>query len=284
MITRNKFPSLLWNSVKESGDRRYRHRVIKAYANKQNELIEELKFYVQKAHEDARQCFNKLASNSLDPLGSSTKTNPAIGYPERLHMQTLKGYFGEVFAGLIAEHFSPFNEDKWKVPAFLFRFHLAAFQHLEKLRQVGGQANPIPGRTGDDCLAFRLDSDGHIVRSLYCEAKCTADHHPNMLTEAHKKVSESVIVDIPQLIEVLRDSSEPDAPQWIEALHQLRLGTPVTGYERYDLVSYICRPPIRIATWLSRDRPHPTYTAQRRLEAVEVHLTNVEDIIHAVYG
>ncbi len=284
MVTCNNFPLLLLNNVKESGDKRYRHRLVQEHASKRDEFIEELTCYVQRAHEDARQCLRKLAGDSLDPLGASPKADPAIGYPERLNMKTLKGYLGEVFAGLIAEHFSPFDEENWKVPAFLFRFHDAAFHQLETLRQVGGQATPIPGRLGDDCLAFRLDNDGHIVRSLYCEAKCTADHHTNMIDDAHKKVSEAVIVDYKQLIEVLQDSADPDALQWIDALRELWLGTPISGYERYDLVIYVCRPPSHSPTRISRDRPHPTYTAHRRLEAVEVHLSDVDYIIRAVYG
>jgi hypothetical protein len=285
MITRSKLSSLLSNSVTESKDKRYRHQRIIIYANKLNEFATELTLYMQKAHEDAKQHIRKVLGNSLDPLAPSTEVDPDEGYPQSLDMSTLKGYFGEVFAGLIAEHCAPFGENNWKVPAFLFRFHEAAFQHLELLRQTDTEPHPIPGRTGDDCLAFQMDNKGQINRSLFCEAKCTASHDSHLINDAHEKVSKAVLVDIPRVIEVLLDSTDPDAPKWIEALKQLRL-RPIPEHERCDLVSYVCRRPgpgeRRVR--LPLDKPHRKYTARRRLEAVEVHLPDVESLIREVYG
>ncbi len=285
MITQSKFSFLLWSYVSESDDKHYRHRLVKIVQNKRNELIAELKTYLHKAHEDAKQYFQKVAV-SLDPLGDPVTDNLVDGYPEKLHMQTLKGYFGEAFAGLIAEHYAPFDVDTWKVPAFLFRFHDVAFQHLELMRQTSKQAKPIPGRTGDDCLAFQRDSDGKIVRSLYCEAKCTSTFYKKLAEDAHNKVSTAEIVDIPQLLRILQESCDPDAAQWVDALRQLWLRLPVPNDERYDLVSYVCRPPRRknYWAWLPTDKPHPKYTASRRLEAVEIHLPDVASVIREVYG
>src|SRR5258708_27178695 len=133
MITQSKLSPLLSNFVEESADKRYRHCVIKIYANKLDEFTAELTLYVQKAHEDAKQHLRKPLGISLDPLGAPIEVDPAEGYPQLFDMRTLKGYFGEVFAGLIAEHCAPFGEKTWKVPAFLFRFHDVAFQHLELL-------------------------------------------------------------------------------------------------------------------------------------------------------
>ncbi|WP_206208665.1 hypothetical protein, partial [Vogesella mureinivorans] len=96
-----------------------------------------------------RSRLRDLESDSLNPIPSNL--DPAKGYPEILHIQTLKGYFGETFAGIIALNFSPFGETDWEVPAFLFRFHLTEFQQLEFLQQVEDEeANLRPGRTGDD--------------------------------------------------------------------------------------------------------------------------------------
>src|SRR5207248_2506322 len=117
--------------------------------------------------------------------------------------QTLKGYFGEIFAAIIAQNFSPFELHNWEVPAFLFRHHLVEFQHLEAMRQQGSEAKYRPGRTGDDCLAFQRDGNGEIVRVLYCEAKCTVDHESGMIADAYEKASKSAIVDFLQVIEVL---------------------------------------------------------------------------------
>lgn len=285
MMTKNKFSYLLWNSVTESADKRYRHHLIKVYANKQNDFIAEMTSYVQKAHEDAKQYIRRALGDPLDPIGYSIENDPAEGYPETLDMHTLKGYFGEIFAGLIAEYCSPFGEDTWKVPAFLFRYHKAAFDHLELMRQTGEPAHHIPGRLGDDCLAFQLDDKGQIVRSLYCEAKCTANHRPQSILDAFEKVSKAVIVDVRPLIYILLDSTEPDASQWIEALRKHYLH-PIPEYERCDLISYVCRvpDPRESRERLSTKGPHPKYTANRRLEAVEVQLPNVESTIQEVYG
>lgn len=58
-----------------------------------------------------------------------------------------------------------------------------------------------------------------------------------------------------------------------------------TQYERYDLVSYICgRHPKRDGVWLPTEKPHASYKAKRRLEAVEVHLYDVENLVREVYS
>jgi hypothetical protein len=154
------------------------------------------------------------------------------------------------------------------------------------MRQTGRQANKIPGRTGDDCLAFQLDGQGQIIRTLYCEAKCLTIHNTTKVKEAHEKVSTADIVDIPQLIRILKESSDPGAKQWVEALQQLLLRLPLPDDERYDLVSYICSPPKRGDNWawLPTDKPHPKYTASRRLEVAEIHLPDVASVIREVYG
>jgi hypothetical protein len=283
MITQSKFSFLVWSYISESKDRRYRHRLIKLVKNKRNELISELKTYIQKAHQDAKDCLRK-SSVSLDPLGDTETDYLIQGYPEELPIPTSRGYFGEVFAGLIAEHYAPFDIDTWKVPVFLFRFHEAAFQYLEELRQTGKRKKSTLGRTGDDCLAFQCDDQGQIVRTLYCEAKCLKRHNTEKVADAHEKVSESVLVDIPQLIRIFRESSDPDASQWLNAMYQLLSKLPLSSDERYDLVSYICNPPTRTSQYLPIDKPHPSYTASRRLEAVEIHFPDAESVIREVYG
>jgi len=283
----DKISSWLSDSVSESGDKRYRHRLLEENPDQRREVLEDLRLYVRAAHEDARRRLRRLAGTSLDPLGSDSTYDPAEGYPERLHIQTLKGYFGEVFAGLIAETHSPFEQDGWKVPAFLFRFHLVEFQQLEILRQQGEQAKLRPGRTGDDCLAFQLDDEGRIVKALYCEAKCTPEHDSHMIAEAHTKASQAALVDIPQLIDILLEYNDLTSLRWVEALRQRWLQDPFRDNERYDLVSYVCgKSPSRSSrrTWMDTQKPHEKYTARRRLEAVEAHLHKVEELICQIYG
>lgn len=176
------------------------------------------------------------------------------------------------------------GESNWQVPAFLFRFHLVAFQQLEAYRQTNNLPSIAPGRTGDDCVAFQLDSQGRIVRYLYCEAKCTTDHDTHLIDEAHEKVSKAVPVDLPRFIEILAERSDPVSARWCEALQQLWLSGTGNQCERLDLVSYVCgRAPVQKPAWISVDKPHARYVANRRLETVEVHLTDIESLVKSVY-
>ncbi|OQW92417.1 MAG: hypothetical protein BWK78_01735 [Thiotrichaceae bacterium IS1] len=278
----------LSNTVTESKDKSYRHRLLKENLEQRNNVIDELKSYVYNAHEDVRQHLRKLAGISLDPLDEpdeSDSFDPAKGYPETLNIETLKGYFGEIFAAIVAEKFPPFGKN-WQVPAFLFRFHPEAFQRLESSRQKGENADKkIPGRTGDDNLAFEWDENkGQIVAILYCEAKCTSTHSSSLITEAHRKVSESEIVDIQQLIEILMEKSDTTSKQWVVALRRVRFSKTPT-YKRYDLVNYVYGElPERKLTWIPTDNPHKEYKASRRLEAVEIHLHEVDLMVKEVYG
>jgi DEAD/DEAH box helicase len=285
----NTISSWLSDSVSESEDKRYIHRLIKENLSQRNLILDELISIVQKSHDDARNRLRKLAGNSLEPFEDSPKIDPTKGYPERLHHQSLKGYFGEIFAGIIAENFAPFGEGDWEVPVFLFRVHIVEFQHLEFLNQTGEKAKKRPGRTGDDCLAFRRNSEGVIISSLACEAKCTANHKTNMISEAHEKASAVNIkpVDIPQLIEILQDYDDLVSNEWVNALRVLWLQKVKKNYERCDLVSYICgeHPSAKRQrkAWISTEKAHENYTSGRRLEAVEIHLHDVENLIKAVY-
>ncbi len=286
MLKSSKLSSWLSSSVTESADKRYRHQLLKEKTERRSAMVSELKALVQIAHQDAICHLRKVAGISLDPLKPNI-IDPTIGYPSQLDAITLKGYFGEIFAGLIAENFSPFGKDDWEVPAFLFRFHNVAFQELERWRQTKEEPGRIPGRTGDDCLAFRRDCQGRIICSLVCEAKCTKGHDTSLIAGAHEKVSETnpKPVDLVWLIDILRSYEDSISSKWVEALRHLLIPGD-TDCERYDLVSYVCgQHPIQNPSgWIPTDKPHSAYTAGRRLEAVEVHLEKVDDLIDEVYG
>ncbi|MEH2023259.1 hypothetical protein [Nostoc sp.] len=287
-ITRfNGISKWLSNSVSESEDKRYTHRLLREDKSQRDIILNELILIVQKAHEDARYRLRKLAGNSLTPFGDFSDNDPSDGYPERLNIISRQGYFGEIFSGIIAENFAPFGQNDWEVPAFLFRFHLVEFQHLEFLNQTEEIAKKRPGRTGDDCIAFLRNSEGVIIASLVCEAKCTTNHYTEMIAEAHKKASESHIkpVDTPQIIDILQDYDDPFSSEWVNSLRVLWLGSVDKNYERCDLISYICgKHPVINPTWISPDKPHEQYTAGRRLEAVEIHLHEVENLVITVYS
>jgi len=272
----------------ESSDKRYRHCLLKENLNRRSEIFEDLKSLVWQAHDDARRHFRGFIANSFDLLDSSHIPDLSTGYPEYFPLTTLKGYFGEIFAGLIAENFSPFGIDDWKVPAFLFRFHSVAFDQLEKIKETGEEPKAIFGRTGNDCFAFQLDKEGRIRRVLICEAKCTGSHDSDMITQAHQQISDSGSRPrrIWQLIEILEERShDPDIRIWLSALDGLRFGDVSEDYERCDLVSYVYgQLPKRNPSRISQDAPHQKYTGERRIEAVEIHLHNVDELVQEVYG
>ncbi|MFH1046727.1 MAG: hypothetical protein V1738_00325, partial [Patescibacteria group bacterium] len=101
---------------------RYRFRLITEIPQKRSPVIDEVKEYVREAHEDARNRLRGVLSPTLSPF-TPNGADPADGYPEELAESDLMGYFGEVMAGLIAEHEDVHGFSGWKIPAFLFRFH-----------------------------------------------------------------------------------------------------------------------------------------------------------------
>lgn len=266
-----------------SPDGMYRHSLLKENPEYRQNAIKELKKYIDNAHEDARKRLREIAGYNLDPLEREPQEDPTRDYPQMLHLQTRKGYFGEIFAGLFAENFDPFDEEEWEIPIYLFRYHLTEFQQLERIRQTGLSAEVRPGRTGEDCLAFKRDEEGKIIKTLCCEAKCTKDHDSNMINDAHQKASQIEIVDLPQLIEVLNCYNDEESKKWVAALRTLWLRD-LKNNDRYDLISYVCgQQPIRKKSWISSDLPNTNYNGGRKLQAVEVHLNDVEELVNKVY-
>lgn len=279
--------SWLSNSTTESEDKRYRHRLLRENLEQRTKIIGELTQYFCLAHKDARQRLEKLTGDSLDPLDDSTSLKKS-GYPEELPLKTLKGYFGEVMVALFIEKFAPFGNNNWKVPAFLFRFHIQAFQYLEELLP-GKDKREVFGRTGNDCLAFQRNDKNEVTHILCCEAKCTNNGGSDLITEALEQISKVEIVDIPQIIEILTEKTgDPNSQQWISSLQKFRFSLPTRNYQRYDLVSYVCgqspQKPKTRNTWIDPNQPHEKYTGKRPLEAVEIHLHDVDKLIKEVYG
>lgn len=271
-----------------SSSGQYTFRLLKSSPAISEEAIFEVRTIVENAHEDARRYLRELAGISLDPLGDSPIFDPAAGYPESLDAQTLKGYFGEILAGIVAVNYPHFGKSGWEMPVALFRFHDLAFDQIERLHQGAARAKKIPGRTGDDNLAFFRDNEGIISNILVCEAKCTAGHSSVLISDAHEKISELnlVPVSIKNIIDILRGYDDSQAKDWIDALRQLWFSQKDPPSERYDLVCYACgREPARASqkSWIDSDHAHPSYTAGRHLEATEIHLHQVDELILEVY-
>lgn len=261
----------------------YRHTKLTEDDAQRSDGLDALEAAVAAAHQDAAGWIERALGDSLPPLDPC---DVAANYPDGLHTLTLQGYLGEVFAGVLAENFQPHGYD-WEVPAYLFRFHQTAIESLDRRLQFGGRADRIPGRTGDDCIAFVRDTEGHIVAWLNCEAKCSADHSASLIAKGHDQVSRPLRrgASTLALIDVMLDSDDPAAPRWVAALRLFRraVGT-ATEAERADLLVYVCgRGPVDGGSWVPRTAPHVRYSARVPLEAMEVHLTDVDDVLVTVY-
>lgn len=265
----------------------YTHRLLGERPDINREQIkDQLIERVEQAHEDARRHLRKIVTDTLDPLGVRS-IDPAQGYPEQLPLTTLKGYFGEIFAAMIAEEYTHFDISGWKVPAYPFRFHQAAFDYLERLRQGANVPTAVAGRTGDDMLAFVMGPHDQITDALVCEAKCSSKHDSSLIAKAHEQVSDSLYrpVEIRRLMEVLRDYDDSESKAWRTALGLLYASEDLTQYKRNDLVCYVCgKTPERKSSWIPANSPHCKYKGGRKLEAAEIHISNVDQLIIEVYG
>jgi hypothetical protein len=286
-----------WLVSERTANGRYAHHLLREVTALRPAAIAALHAAIERINEDVRARLRLAHIISLDPFAEEPVVDPARGYPDFLDFNTLKGYFGEVLSGLLAVTYGAHGIDIWEIPGFLIRFHEAALQYLERQQQAHPDGDPnlaeidqeprIPGRTGDDCLAFQRDANGQIIRVLCCEAKCTINHAVKHIHDAHEKASEAALkpIDLRLLVELLENCDEPAAVAWRDALLRLRFAHALpAGYERCDLVCYIYgRAPIREPAWLPVGAPHPRYTARRRLEAVEVCLPSIRDLVLAVY-
>ncbi|MER2169185.1 MAG: hypothetical protein ABS938_00975 [Psychrobacillus psychrodurans] len=265
----------------------YRHNFISEVNNgKRAKIVSELKPLVQTIHDDTRLKLRDLFQDDWDPLKPWTnEIDPAEGYPEKLDLTTLKGYFGEIFSGIIAENFMPFDEGNWRVPLFPFRFHSTAFDQLELYRQTGKMKKATYGRTGDDCVAFSFNN-GVIDKVLFLEAKCTATHKSSMINDAHEKISSEYLIPVEtlRLVEGLRSyrKIKKEAQEWIDALRAMYSSRNVL---RYDCVSYLCgQKPKRSKTWITTNAPNVNYKGNRELETVEIHISDIDELIKEIYG
>jgi hypothetical protein len=268
---------------------RYCHLLLQQQDEVDPAFWEELYAYIDHAHEGARQALRAPLEDSLHPLHHGTEDDPAFGYPQKFGDTTLKGFFGEIVAGIVAAYCTDDDEHKWEVPVYLFRTHIVGFQQLERMKQTNDWQRHIMGRTGDDGLAFARDENGRIFAWLACEAKCTGAHSATLIADNHEKLSQAVNrpIDLLRLIDALNDYRDDEyGSTWVEALRKYWWQlTENHSTDRCDLSTYICgSPPIRNETWITPDMPHEKYTGKRDLTSVEFHLPDVEERIRSLYS
>ena len=254
---------------------------------------QDLQAYIDEAHEDARERLRSSLADDLSPFNEAPP-DPAENYPQVLHLITLKGYFGEIMAGLQVEHLGAHGKTGWCIPAYLFRHHEVELQHLEEINQklkdgegydLDDPANKRPGRTGDDVLAFIMDDKGQISDTLVLEAKCVNLHHAATLGGAHAQVSKTRTppVDTLRLMEILKNYGTKKAKDWHVALTNYYRADHKKA-NRYNGVSYICtNAPKKALSWMPHDKPHDHYTAMHKLKSIEVHMLEMEAVVKALY-
>jgi hypothetical protein len=275
---------------------RYRLRVWREDHGAFDPLRNELIAYVQEALDDARSRIRSGFQDNLSPFNDPAH-DPAAHYPAMLNRISLKGYLGETLAVLAVEHFGAIEQNDWMVPALLFRFHDQEFQHLDRIseRLLAGEAyepdaekEKRPGRTGDDGLAFRIDANGVITDILTLEAKCLSVSNTAIMKDAHEKlmVGGNRPSGVREIINILREYDTPQAQAWQQALLQFYWKGFCTA-ARHDGLAYAVghspkQPADRIA-WLPPEAPHPAYTIQRNLEAMEFQFENLDALVDILY-
>lgn len=158
-----------WLEQNPSCIKGYGHLLIEQIKAGDDELLSALKSYFESAHLDARVVFHDFMGISLHPDDDEKQAD--VSYPSSLHLTTLKGFFGEVLAGLLAEGYELVGNHEWKVPVFLFRFHDDAKKYLYTLVRDPSQERQTIGRLGTDFIGVSIDDNGEVARLISGEAK-----------------------------------------------------------------------------------------------------------------
>lgn len=294
-----KLPDLnLWltkQSLPKSSLKNYSLLLLKEDQTQRDELIPQLKKVAEDSVCDFKNLMIEVKGANLDPLDPPDVKEKKSEFIQKLDQlltvfdnRTLQGYFGETLTGLIVLGFSPFEISGWEIPVFLYRHHIHAYNTFEKWQQSGKLPKAMVGRAGEDNIAFLKDANDIITTELRCEAKCTTSHDSNLINEAHNKFDDStnVSAEITRIIMILRDyRSDETAEKWIKAL-QIYPWQPNT--KTHHFICYVCQdtpqtPKDRIS-WIYPDKLNENYKSLRPLQAVEVHLSDVAQLIRAIYN
>lgn len=274
-----------WLTVVNTQNLSYHHLHLTEDLALRNQVQPLILRYITSAHEDAVAYFRNSFSKSQDPRNLTHRAAALDKYPRFCEELTVKGFFGEILAGLVAELYGPHGM-QWVVPAFCFRFHQNVFTELKRAFDQSRPVKRAVGRLGDDCVAFHLDNNDAVDRVLACEAKCTGDHDSDLITDAHKKSSiDSIrILEINRITEVISERGTTDAKRWVEAIDEFRDSLRFNDSARYDLISYTySQKPVRKGTWLDTRSPHPDYTSTKPLAAAEIFIDDVTTYIADIY-
>ena len=202
---------------------------------------------------------------------------------------TRKGYFGEVFCGILAEAGQVHADDEWMVPIFLFRLHTQAEEYLMRLITGEQAAGTIVGRTGSDNLALSLNGDGTVKAILGAEAKCYEDFNT---TKARKALADlgaqaAVPVSLGQLKRLLAEIDPERFEATILDLERIIKHARQPTVPRHDLLVLIFEDP-KIKDYsaprISVAEKTANYAGGRPLQVVEVHLPGAGALIEELYA
>lgn len=262
-----------WLNCEISENSSYIHLLLNADGDN---LPEELITYFKDAHKQAQQKYiDKINEFNLDPLNQ-----PPI-YTAVLPLKTLQGYLGEVLGGLIAITQRPFNLD-WEIPVHLFSFHDTVFDWLDMYLQNTETSAEIPGRTGDDNLAFVRNENNEITAVLFIEAKCTLTHNPSLINDAHSSLSKGNIFPVSRdkIKQLLIEKGDSESLNFVDAINNIVK----TQKNRFDMVSYLySKKPERKHSWISQSEINRYYKGNRNLVAAELCITDLLKSIDRIY-
>lgn len=277
-----------WLPATHTKNKGYHHLAIVEDPHLRERAIPILAEYVRRAHSLALVRLHEVYPDTLDPRRRKTRDRVFASYPAKCDGNILKGFFGEIFAGLVAELESP-GQREWHVPAFAFHDHNLLFEEL--IRQAAdARAKRTFGRFGDDCLAFALDKNTTTISHiLIAEAKCTHTHDADLLNAAFSKLGDQPIdvstLWITVLIEGLKNEGSSDSTTWAFVLAAFRDSNRLSDRFRNDLVSYVHGDaPKRKKHWMDATTPHSAYKAPRHITTAEIKLSDVEGLIQGVYA
>ena len=272
-------------------------------------IADDLIGYFKSAHLDARQCFHKLARISLHPDAGDAACDAQ--YPNSLPLTTLKGLFGEVMCGMMAESFEFIGKHEYLIPVFLFRNHEDAGQYIYTLSRDRTRTREVLGRKGDDFIGIVVNQEGRVTRFIAGEAKWRGTWTPSavktvMLGEKivdpddnTKRIHNGkgvwyevnrglpVPLGLEQLHTIL-DECEPDKfASVIASLDRILARRNPDPVERTDLIILAGgSAPKREAmhSLIPWDVVPEEYTAGRDLQIVELLFSNGDDLIKAIYA
>lgn len=272
-------------------------------------IADDLIPYFESAHLDARQCFHKLARISLHPDADDEVYDAQ--YPSSLPLTTLKGLFGEVMCGMMAESFEFIGKHEYLIPVFLFRNHEDAGQYIYTLSRDRTRTREVLGRKGDDFIGIVVNQDGKVTRFIAGEAKWRGTWQPSVVdtvmlgekiddpNDRTKKIHNGkgvwyevnrglpVPLGLEQLQAIL-DECEPEKfASVIASLDRILARRDPDSVERTDLILLAGgSAPTRKAkhSLIPRNAVPQEYTAGRDLQIVELLFSNGDDLIKAIYA